>query len=119
MIRAAAALLTLLALPTLSLGGESDSGATSPAATLFDPGDVESFVDGVMTDQLRTANIAGAVVAIVAGGRVLLAKGYGYGDVEAHKPADAQATLFRPGSISTLLVSANLVFLGFLASRVC
>jgi CubicO group peptidase (beta-lactamase class C family) len=63
--------------------------------------DVETFVDGLMADQLRTGNIAGAVVAVVANGNILLTKGYGYADFADHRPAGAQ-TLFRPGSVSKL-----------------
>src|SRR5580692_10833453 len=65
-------------------------------------GDLESFLDGLMPLQIRNADIAGAVVAVVKDGHVLFEKGYGYADVAARRPVIADSTLFRPGSISKL-----------------
>jgi len=64
--------------------------------------DLESFLDGLMPLQIRNADIAGAVVAVVKDGHVLFEKGYGYADVAARRPVIADSTLFRPGSISKL-----------------
>lgn len=64
--------------------------------------DVEAFLDGLMPAQLERENIAGAVIAVVKDGKVLFAKGYGYADMEKRQPVTADATLFRPGSISKL-----------------
>jgi CubicO group peptidase (beta-lactamase class C family) len=64
--------------------------------------DLEAFLDGLMPSQLERENVAGAVVAVVKDGKVVLVKGYGYSDMEKRKPVTADATLFRPGSISKL-----------------
>src|SRR5215217_6189386 len=64
--------------------------------------DVEAFLDGLVPLQIKQSDIAGATVSIVKDGKLLLAKGYGYADVEKQKPVSAQETLFRPGSISKL-----------------
>jgi CubicO group peptidase (beta-lactamase class C family) len=64
--------------------------------------DVEAFLDGMMPAQLERENIAGAVIAVVKDGKLLFAKGYGYADMEKRRPVTADATLFRPGSISKL-----------------
>ena len=64
--------------------------------------DVESFLDGLVPFQIGKDNIAGATIAVVKDGKLLLAKGYGYADVKNKKPVSAQETLFRPGSISKL-----------------
>src|ERR1051326_1148371 len=64
--------------------------------------DVHAFLDGFMPMQLERENIAGAVVLVVKNGSVLFAKGYGYSDVAKKTPVTADATLFRPGSISKL-----------------
>jgi len=64
--------------------------------------DVEAFLDGFVPMQLERENIAGAVVLVVKDGKVLFARGYGYGDVEKKTPVSVDATLFRPGSISKL-----------------
>lgn len=64
--------------------------------------DVEAFLDGFVPMQLKRENIAGAVVLVVKDGKVLVAKGYGFSDVEKRTPVSPDATLFRPGSISKL-----------------
>lgn len=66
------------------------------------PQDVSAFLDGIMPQQLATADIAGAVISIVKDGKVIFAKGYGYSDVEKKTSVSADETLFRPGSISKL-----------------
>jgi CubicO group peptidase (beta-lactamase class C family) len=72
------------------------------AQVLQDPQELESFMDGMMASQLADQHVAGAVVVVVKGGQVLLAKGYGYADVEKHIPVNAERTLFRPGSATKL-----------------
>lgn len=64
--------------------------------------DVEAFLDGMMPSQLEREDIAGAVIAVVKDGKVIFAKGYGFSDLEKRTPVTADATLFRPGSISKL-----------------
>ena len=66
--------------------------------------DLETFLDGVVPIQLQQNDIAGAVVAVVKDGQVLLAKGYGFADMKSRKPVSADDTLFRPGSISKTFV---------------
>jgi CubicO group peptidase (beta-lactamase class C family) len=61
-----------------------------------------AFIDGAMAMQLAAKPAVGATVSVVKDGQLLLAKGYGYADLEKRKPVDAQRTLFRPGSISKL-----------------
>jgi CubicO group peptidase (beta-lactamase class C family) len=72
------------------------------AAGIADAGDFEAFVDGIMAAHLKSNHIAGAAFAAVKDGQILLAKGYGYADVEKKKPVLADRTLFRPGSVSKL-----------------
>lgn len=45
--------------------------------------DLEAFLDALLPAQLQSRDIAGAVVAVVKDGQVLLAKGYGYADFAA------------------------------------
>ena len=71
--------------------------------------DVEAFLDGVMPLQLEREDIAGAVIAVVKDGQVLFAKGYGYSDVAKRTPVSADATLFRPGSISKLFTWTSIM----------
>jgi CubicO group peptidase (beta-lactamase class C family) len=67
--------------------------------------DLEAFLDALLPAQLTNRDIAGAVVAVVKEGQVLLAKGYGYADYAAKTPVVADKTLFRPGSIAKLFTA--------------
>jgi CubicO group peptidase (beta-lactamase class C family) len=67
--------------------------------------DLEAFLDALLPAQLQSRDMAGAVVAVVKDGQVLLAKGYGQADVAAKKPVVADQTLFRPGSISKVFTA--------------
>jgi N-acyl-D-amino-acid deacylase len=63
-----------------------------------DPASIPSF-DQAMEDQLRANGIAGGSLAVVQGGRLVHAKGYGMADVDAKTPVSADS-LFRIASIS-------------------
>src|SRR5947209_7417261 len=78
---------------------------SNPAAPALTKQDLEPFFDALISSQLRTRNIAGAVVSVVKDGQVLLQQGYGYADLEAKKPVQPDQTLFRPGSISKLFTA--------------
>jgi CubicO group peptidase (beta-lactamase class C family) len=67
--------------------------------------DLGAFLDGIVESQLERDDVAGAVVVVVKDAQVLFAKGYGYADVEGKKPASAENTLFRQGSISKLFTA--------------
>lgn len=67
-----------------------------------DPAEVEAFLDGLMKAQMEAHDVAGATVAVVRDGEVLLAKGYGYADVDDRTPVDPDSTLFRIGSVTKL-----------------
>lgn len=64
--------------------------------------DLTAFFDGMMPLQIQQGNIAGAVVAVVKGGQVIFAKGYGYSDLKNKKSVSPDDTLFRVGSVSKL-----------------
>jgi CubicO group peptidase (beta-lactamase class C family) len=67
--------------------------------------DLEAFLDALIPAQLQNRDIAGAVIAVVKDGQVLLSKGYGYADFAAKRPVVADQTLFRPGSISKVFTA--------------
>ena len=79
--------------------------AESGVAHELTKADLEPFLDALLPAQLVNRDIAGAVVAVVKDGQVLLAKGYGYADFAAKVPVDADKTLFRPGSIAKLFTA--------------
>lgn len=68
----------------------------------IDPDELESFLDGIMAAHLESYHIAGATLSVVKDGKIFLAKGYGYADVENKRTVMADKTLFRPGSVSKL-----------------
>lgn len=82
-----------------SPGAQSNIPITTHELTATD---LEAFLDGMMPAQLERENIAGAVISVVKDGKLIFAKGYGYADIEKRRPVTADATLFRPGSISKL-----------------
>lgn len=87
-----------------SAQGQGGIPRTPPDTITIEPADLEAFVDGIMAAELKAGKIAGASFVFVKDGNILLAKGYGYADVEKRKPVVAAETLFRPGSVSKLFV---------------
>ena len=102
--RAGAAILTVaLLLPPGGAWGQGSAGAP-PAATTAAPAltgtDLAEFLDGLVPYAIRSADIAGASVAVVANGQIIFAKGYGVADMKTRRPVVADSTLFRVASIS-------------------
>ena len=62
---------------------------------LRDRAEIEAFMDGVMTAQLRDHHVAGATVSIVKDGALFFAKGYGSADVRKQTAVSGASTLFR------------------------
>jgi CubicO group peptidase (beta-lactamase class C family) len=91
--------------PAASSSATSAAPAAAPAGNgthSLTPADVAAFLDGIVPYAIHRGNIAGATVAVVADGQIIYAKGYGYADVRSRRPVIADATLFRPGSVSKL-----------------
>lgn len=92
--------------PAASVEAAVTSGTPAPNAAnsgeQLTREDAEAWLDGYMRYALQRGDTAGAVVAVVKDGEVLLQKGYGYADVEQRRPVDPEGTLFRPGSVSKL-----------------
>ncbi len=72
------------------------------AESTLEAADVEAWLDGYMPYALASGDIAGAVVTVVADGRIIVNRGYGFADLESRTPVDPERTLFRPGSTSKL-----------------
>ena len=67
--------------------------------------ELELFFDELISAQLQDLHIAGATLAVVGNGSVLLTKGYGYRNIAPSRPVLADETLFRVASISKTFVA--------------
>jgi CubicO group peptidase (beta-lactamase class C family) len=76
---------------------------TTQSAGPIDPQELEAFLDGLLAAEMAEKQIPGAVVAVVQDGSLVLAKGYGYADLEGRVPVDPERTLFRVSSVSKLI----------------
>lgn len=85
--------------------GSTSDGAIDVATAArgpIDRAELAAFIDGVMAAHLADTHVAGATVAVVQNGAVLLARGYGYADVATRTRVDPARTMFRIGSIAKL-----------------
>ena len=73
--------------------------ATTPTGVALD--DIESIVDGVMSEKIGTI-APGASVVIVKDGEIIFCKGYGVSDIDAGTLVTGTETVFEIGSISKL-----------------
>lgn len=73
---------------------------TSPASELTAE-DVNAWLDGLVPAALNSAEVPGAVVAVVKDGQVVTTRGYGYADVESRTPVTGD-TLFQMASVSKI-----------------
>jgi len=86
--------------PCAALAQES-SLETAAQADLWEATALNAWLEGFMASHLKELPSAGASVAIVKDGEVLVARGFGLANVEADRAVDA-GTLFRIGSVSKL-----------------
>ena len=89
-------------------GSQTASSARAAGVSpskMLDHDDVEAFLDGVIRPAMAQDHITGVEVAVVKDGQLVLAKGYGYADLQKKVPTDPASTLFRVGSVSKLFVT--------------
>jgi CubicO group peptidase (beta-lactamase class C family) len=67
-------------------------------------------IDSFVTAEMARAHVPGAAVGIYSRGTVLLAKGYGFANLELSVPVKAE-TLFQSGSVGKQFVSAAIMML--------
>ncbi len=71
--------------------------------------DVDDWLDGLVPTALQREALAGAVVTVVADGKIITERGYGAADLgEGDRPpvlVDPARTLFRVGSVSKLVTA--------------
>lgn len=105
-------LVTLL----VAVAGSSLFGAQAPisaaqstpvksegeANSLNDVAGLTAFIDGIMKVHMDNFKFPGAVISIVKDGEILLAKGYGYSNLEKNQLANPETDLFRIASTTKL-----------------
>jgi CubicO group peptidase (beta-lactamase class C family) len=88
--------------PLLSLLLSAPAAAQTPAVV----GSIDRFV----RSELARQRIPGMSVAVLRGDSLLLARGYGYANVEHHVPA-TDSTVYKVGSVSKQFTAAAVVML--------
>ncbi len=99
-LRAAAAGLA----PLLCSGIAAAAAVAGGAGTAADPGRL-GRADAVIRAEMQTQQIPGLAVAVVDHGTVVLARGYGYANLEHSVPVIAD-TVFQSGSVGKQFASA-------------
>jgi len=77
---------------------------TKHSSGAIDSQELEAFFDDLVADHMVENHIPGVVVAVVGDGRLLMAKGYGYANLDDQTPVDPEQTLFHAASISKLFI---------------
>jgi CubicO group peptidase (beta-lactamase class C family) len=67
--------------------------------------EVEKFVDQFFHEKMAERHVPGAVFVLVKDGRILLAKGYGYADLERKAPVIPDKTVFQVASVTKLFTA--------------
>ncbi|MGQ0639382.1 MAG: serine hydrolase domain-containing protein [Gemmatimonadaceae bacterium] len=93
------ALVLAIAVQDVSLGAQS-TAATAPPDT----------VDKLISAEMARAHIPGVAIAVVRGGKVIKAKGYGMADLEHNIPVTPE-TVFKIGSVSKQFLAAGIMLL--------
>ena len=73
------------------------------------PQELETWLDEFMAKQRSELHIPGVTFSLVQNGEILLAKGYGYANLEQKIPVSSDRTLFRVGSVSKLFVATAIM----------
>src|SRR6476620_6176202 len=71
---------------------------------------VQSRIDSVVKAEMARQKIPGVAVAVVKGGEVMLAKGFGEANVEHHVPVTPE-TVFESGSVGKQFTSTAVMLL--------
>jgi D-alanyl-D-alanine carboxypeptidase len=70
----------------------------------------QARIDAIANEWIESGHSAGLAIAIVRNNRLVLAKGYGYADIEAREPVTAR-TVFRVGSLTKQFTAASILLL--------
>ncbi|MBI4859601.1 MAG: beta-lactamase family protein, partial [Candidatus Riflebacteria bacterium] len=95
-----AGLVVLLGLPTSGLVVPPGTPAVVRPARPREPVDLESFIDRIVEEHRARHGTPGVAVCVVKEGRIVLAKGYGYADLESRRLVDPGKTIFPVFSVT-------------------
>lgn len=104
--KASVALGTMILVNAIG-GGGTGQGISAAASEQGpqDPQEVAQFLDHFFAESEIKENLAGAVVVVVKGEKLLAKKGYGYADMERKLPVDPDRTVFRIASVSKVITA--------------
>src|SRR5579864_1140411 len=107
-----AALSRLASLISIAVAAFTIAAASLGAQSALPTPNLEAF-DAYMAQAMKDFKVPGAAVAVVRNGKIILAKGYGFRDVEKQLPVTPR-TLFAIGSVTK---SFTVTALGMLADE--
>lgn len=81
-----------------------------PAPPVTRPPSTPDSIDAFVTAEMERQHIPGLSVAVVRGGRVLQARGYGRADVDRDEPVTPE-TVFKIGSVSKQFLASGIMLL--------
>lgn len=79
--------------------------SVKPTSLPLDSASLVHLLDSLIVPGLEKYHIPGIAIAIVHNGDIVLAKGYGYADVERKVPFDPDSTVIRIASVSKLITA--------------
>jgi D-alanyl-D-alanine carboxypeptidase len=112
-MRNVAAFATLALLLSLAIVSPSPSVAAEPAVTAptsTPPAAPIPAIDRIAREEIDQKKVASYAVAVVKDGRIVLARGYGFANLENDVPATAE-TIYRLGSITKQFTAMAIMLL--------
>jgi CubicO group peptidase (beta-lactamase class C family) len=85
--------------------GQSNTLSVKPVSAAVDSASLVHLLDSLIVPGLAKYHIPGMVIAIIRDSDLVLAKGYGYADVERKIPFDPDSTVIRIASVSKLFTA--------------
>lgn len=100
----------IAALALLTGCAKKPAAAADPAPVAISPATTLQELDSRIARLLADAGVPGASVALIEGGKLVWAQGYGYSDLARRTPVTAD-TVFRAGSVSKSFTAIGVMML--------
>src|SRR6056297_206825 len=82
----------------LSIGGRDSIEMDAVSQVNYQ--ELSEFIEGIVTAQRRENQLSALTVSVLHDDSLFFSSGYGLADIESERPAEANQTLFRIGSVS-------------------